>query len=110
MANNTTPFTRAFCARVRAAREASGRTRAEMAAILEHLGFNLARVVGNSDLVAVEAPSWRPDIEGKADLVEEILRIAGLDRALAYIRSHAGVWFATGEEIVRHWLQSGATF
>jgi peptidoglycan/xylan/chitin deacetylase (PgdA/CDA1 family) len=37
-------------------------------------------------------------------------RIAGLDSALGYIRSHAGVWFATGEEIVRHWLQSGATF
>src|SRR5207237_5603771 len=31
-------------------------------------------------------------------------RIAGLDRALRYIRSHSGVWFATGEEIVRHWL------
>jgi allantoinase len=37
-------------------------------------------------------------------------RIAGLDSALAYIRAHDGVWFATGEEIVRHWLQSGATF
>jgi peptidoglycan/xylan/chitin deacetylase (PgdA/CDA1 family) len=37
-------------------------------------------------------------------------RIGGLDRALRYLRSHAGVWFATGEEIVRHWLQSGATF
>ncbi len=37
-------------------------------------------------------------------------RIAGLDRALDYIRAHDGVWFATGEEIVRHWLQSGATF
>jgi allantoinase len=37
-------------------------------------------------------------------------RIGGLDRALAYICSHAGVWRATGEEIVRHWLQSGATF
>jgi peptidoglycan/xylan/chitin deacetylase (PgdA/CDA1 family) len=37
-------------------------------------------------------------------------RIAGLDSALAYIRSHDGVWFATGEEIVRHWVQSGATF
>jgi len=52
----------------------------EMATILEHLGFKLGRVVGNSDLVVVEAPTWRPDIEGKADLVEEILRIAGLDR------------------------------
>jgi peptidoglycan/xylan/chitin deacetylase (PgdA/CDA1 family) len=37
-------------------------------------------------------------------------RIAGLDSALTYIRAHDGVWFATGEEIVRHWLQSGATF
>jgi hypothetical protein len=37
-------------------------------------------------------------------------RISGLDRALAYIRAHDGVWCATGGEIVRHWLQSGATF
>jgi allantoinase len=36
-------------------------------------------------------------------------RIRGLDSALQYIRSHDRVWFATGEEIVRHWLQSGAT-
>ncbi len=55
----------------------------EMAGILEQLGFKLGRVIGNSDLVAVEPPSWRPDIEGKADLVEEILRIAGLDRVAA---------------------------
>ena len=37
-------------------------------------------------------------------------RIRGLDSALAYIASHEKVWFATGEEIVRHWLGSGATF
>jgi hypothetical protein len=37
-------------------------------------------------------------------------RIAGLDSALQYIRSHHRVWFATGEQIVRAWLQSGATF
>lgn len=55
----------------------------EMTAILEHLGFRLGRVAGNSDLVVVEIPTWRPDIEGKADLVEEILRIAGLDRVAA---------------------------
>jgi hypothetical protein len=34
-------------------------------------------------------------------------RIACLDSALAYIRSHDRVWFATGEEIVRYWLQIG---
>ncbi len=30
--------------------------------------------------MTVRTPSWRPDVEGKADLVEEIVRIAGLDR------------------------------
>ena len=37
-------------------------------------------------------------------------RIKGLDNAVGYIAAHDGVWFATGEEIVRAWLQSGATF
>ena len=37
-------------------------------------------------------------------------RIGALDEALAYISAHDGVWFATGEEIVRHYLASGATF
>ena len=51
--------------------------RVEMKVILESLGFH---VVGTGDRVKVLTPSWRPDIEGKADLVEEIVRIAGLDR------------------------------
>ena len=55
----------------------------EMASILEHLGFRPASLPGNSDLVVIDVPSWRPDIEGKADIVEEILRIAGVDRVLA---------------------------
>jgi len=37
-------------------------------------------------------------------------RIGALDRALKYIKSHSDVWYATGEEIVNHWEQSGATF
>ena len=37
-------------------------------------------------------------------------RISGLAEALDYIAAHDGVWFATGEEIVQAWLQSGATF
>ncbi|WP_026605626.1 phenylalanine--tRNA ligase subunit beta [Methylocapsa acidiphila] len=55
----------------------------EMAAILERLGFELAGSAGNSDRILVKAPSFRPDIEGKADLVEEIVRIAGLERVAA---------------------------
>ncbi|HEV2564243.1 MAG TPA: phenylalanine--tRNA ligase subunit beta [Microvirga sp.] len=45
--------------------------------ILKRLGF---QVQGSGERVSVTAPSWRPDIEGKADLVEEVIRIAGLDR------------------------------
>jgi phenylalanyl-tRNA synthetase beta chain len=55
----------------------------DMAGILEKLGFELASVDGNSDHVMVKVPSWRPDVEGKADLVEEIVRIAGIDNVVA---------------------------
>ena len=41
--------------------------------ILTALGF----AVRKSDPWQVDAPSWRPDIEGKADIVEEIARITG---------------------------------
>ncbi|MBO6754829.1 MAG: phenylalanine--tRNA ligase subunit beta [Roseibium sp.] len=50
---------------------------AEMTLALKSLGFWIS---GTGDTVKVAAPSWRPDIEGKADLVEEIVRILGLDR------------------------------
>ncbi|HEY7549493.1 MAG TPA: phenylalanine--tRNA ligase subunit beta [Hyphomicrobiaceae bacterium] len=49
----------------------------EMRASLEALGF---AVEGKGAGVKVKAPSWRPDIHGPADLVEEIVRIAGLDK------------------------------
>ncbi len=65
----------------------------EMTGILENLGFELGHSPGNSDRFIVKAPPWRPDIEGKADLVEEIVRIAGLDRVPArpFPREHEGV-------------------
>ena len=54
--------------------------RSEMAGILARLGFELTNFAGTAEEAVVHAPSFRPDIEGKADLVEEIVRIAGLDR------------------------------
>ena len=30
--------------------------------------------------IKIAAPSWRPDIHGKADIVEEIVRIVGVDK------------------------------
>ena len=50
---------------------------AESEEILRKLGF---KVEGSGERVNVTPPSWRPDIEGKADLVEEVIRIAGVDR------------------------------
>jgi len=52
-------------------------TAAEIRRVLESLGF---LVVGSGDTVKVSPPSWRADIEGKADLVEEVVRILGLER------------------------------
>ncbi len=48
--------------------------------ILERLGFELLGHPDNADRIVAKVPSWRPDIGGKADLVEEVVRIAGLDR------------------------------
>jgi phenylalanyl-tRNA synthetase beta chain len=44
--------------------------------ILSRLGFAVA---GEPPVVQVTPPTWRPDIEGKADLVEEVMRIVGVD-------------------------------
>ena len=37
-------------------------------------------------------------------------RIGCLDSALEYITSHDGVWCATGNEIIEHYLAAGQTF
>ena len=49
----------------------------EMKRILGHLGFMVA---GSGPMVKVAVPSWRSDVHGKADIVEEIVRIVGVDK------------------------------
>jgi phenylalanyl-tRNA synthetase beta chain len=49
----------------------------EMRGILSRLGFMTA---GNGPVMKVAVPSWRSDVEGKADIVEEIVRIVGVDK------------------------------
>jgi phenylalanyl-tRNA synthetase beta chain len=56
--------------------------RAEAKVILTELGFTVAGNAAN-ERVKVLPPSWRPDIEGKADLVEEVVRVAGLERVVS---------------------------
>lgn len=49
----------------------------EMKRILTHLGFMMA---GPGPVVKIAVPSWRTDVHGKADIVEEIVRIYGVDK------------------------------
>ena len=49
---------------------------AAIKSILEALG---CKVSGKGGKLTVKVPSWRPDIFGPADLVEEVVRIAGID-------------------------------
>ena len=49
----------------------------EIKRVLEALGFAVA---GEGASVKVTVPSWRADVHGKADLVEEVVRILGVDR------------------------------
>ncbi|MBB5753081.1 phenylalanine--tRNA ligase subunit beta [Prosthecomicrobium pneumaticum] len=48
----------------------------EIARVLGALGFGVS---GEAPAFTVAVPSWRPDVEGKADLVEEVVRILGVD-------------------------------
>lgn len=48
----------------------------EALSILRRLGFGVS---GTGDIVQVAVPSWRPDVYGKADLVEEVMRIHGVN-------------------------------
>ena len=49
----------------------------EAISILTRLGFEVS---GTGENVKVKVPSWRPDVEGKADLVEEVMRIHGVNK------------------------------
>jgi len=50
---------------------------AEMKRVLSRLGLLPA---GTGPVIKVAVPTWRPDVHGKADIVEEIVRIVGVDR------------------------------
>lgn len=53
----------------------------EIIKILSDLGFKIKKK-GKS--LSVEVPSWRPDIYGQIDLVEEIIRIKGYDKIQSF--------------------------
>jgi phenylalanyl-tRNA synthetase beta chain len=49
----------------------------EVKLILSRLGFIMA---GPGPVVKAAVPSWRTDVHGRADIVEEIVRIVGVDK------------------------------
>jgi phenylalanyl-tRNA synthetase beta chain len=57
---------------------------ADQRAILERLGFEVA-----ADWT-VTAPTWRPDIDGAADIVEEVVRVHGLDHVASVALPRVG--------------------
>jgi phenylalanyl-tRNA synthetase beta chain len=50
---------------------------AELKLVLSRLGFFTA---GSGPVIKVAIPTWRPDVHSKADIVEEVVRIIGVDR------------------------------
>ncbi len=50
---------------------------ARIADILTRLGFVVS---GTGPVLSVTVPSWRPDVTQKADLVEEVMRMEGVDK------------------------------
>jgi phenylalanyl-tRNA synthetase beta chain len=59
---------------------------------LSYLSADNMRNVRRKGVFEVAVPSWRPDVDGKADLVEEIMRMRGVDAiAPQPLTSHTGV-------------------
>lgn len=70
--------------------------------LLEMIG---CRVEGSDDADAwvVEVPSWRPDLTGPADLVEEIARLDGYDRIPSVLPPAPAGRGLTTAQVARRW-------
>jgi phenylalanyl-tRNA synthetase beta chain len=71
--------------------------------ILNHLGFGVSEA---GDALKVVPPSWRSDIDGAADLVEEVVRIYGLEHvpSVPMSRPHAIARPVLTSSQKRRWL------
>jgi phenylalanyl-tRNA synthetase beta chain len=62
-------------------------SKSETVSVLKRLGF----AVEDGPMLKVTPPSWRSDVHGKADLVEEVVRIRGINNvsSAALVRANA---------------------
>ncbi|MBL7810663.1 MAG: phenylalanine--tRNA ligase subunit beta [Bacteroidetes bacterium] len=85
-----------------------------VAAILRNLGFTL--LPGGENEWLVKVPSWRNDVEGFADLAEEVMRIYGYDhvpltgKMKASLAGFSGVKRRQTEQKVRRFLMSNGFY
>jgi phenylalanyl-tRNA synthetase beta chain len=68
--------------------------RADVVAHLEAVGCT----VDGGDVLQVQPPSWRPDLVSPADLIEEIVRLAGYDRLPSVLPSAPAGGGLTGRQ------------
>jgi phenylalanyl-tRNA synthetase beta chain len=69
---------------------------------LEQVGCRVSTAVTGADVLDVLAPSWRPDLTGPADLVEEVIRLEGYDAVpVALPTAPAGRGLTAGQRLGR---------
>jgi phenylalanyl-tRNA synthetase beta chain len=68
--------------------------------VVRHLVTVGCAVAGDAPLV-VTPPTWRPDLVGKADLVEEVVRLAGYDRLPSVLPTPTSGHGLTGTQVLR---------
>lgn len=70
---------------------------------LEEIGATVADgpAAGSVETLLVTPPSWRPDLTGPADLVEEVVRIQGYDQVPSVLPSAPGGRGLTAEQRTR---------
>ncbi len=85
---------------------------AEVTGILQALGFT-TRPHRTEGTITVQVPTWRPDVAIKADLVEEVVRIIGVDNVpevpLRHIHGVAGPVLTTLQHRTRRAKRALAT-
>ncbi len=82
----------------------------ESVGILTRLGCEIASTSGGDGSASVVVPTHRPDLSGEVDLIEEIIRVHGMDAVPAELpRIRASRDVGGGEELTRRAREAAVT-